>query len=66
MAFEYYLYQNELKNSVIIYSGLAKVCEFYIKDWTDLNPEVGHFIEGLMGDQMPTMKKKRSYDKFNL
>lgn len=68
MPFEYYVYQNELKNSVMVYSGLAKVCEFYIKDWTDLNPEVSHFIEGLMGESpsSPNMKKKRSYDKFNL
>jgi hypothetical protein len=50
----------------MVYSGLAKVCEFYISDWMDPNPEVGHFIEGLAGESPNMMKKKRSYDKFNL
>lgn len=47
LEFEYYLYQNESKNSVLVYSGTTRVCEFYIGDWTELNPEVTHFIEGL-------------------
>ena len=67
LAFEYYLYQNEQKNSVMVYSGMAKVCEFYINDWVDPSPEVGNFIEGLTGESSThNMKKKRSYDKFNL
>ena len=65
LAFEYYLFQNESKNSVIVYSGLAKVCEFYVNDWMDPNPEVGNFIQGLTGEER-NMKKKRSYDKFSL
>jgi hypothetical protein len=65
LAFEYYLYQNDTKNSVVVYSGPAKVCEFYISDWVDPNPEVGNFIQGLTGEVVD-MKKKRNYDKFNL
>ena len=68
LAFEYYLYQNEQKNSVMVFSGLSKVCEFYINDWVDPSPEVGNFIEGLTGENSNAhnMKKKRSYDQFNL
>lgn len=33
----------------MVYSGTAKVCEFYVNDWADPNPEVGVFIQGLTG-----------------
>ena len=49
----------------MVYSGTAKVCEFFVNDWNDPNPEVGTFIQGLTGEGH-SMKKKRSYDKFNL
>ena len=65
LAFEYYLFQNESKNSVIVYSRLAKVCEFYVNDWMDPNPEVGNFIQGLTEEER-NMMKKMSYDKFSL
>lgn len=59
------MYHNESKNSVTVYSGASKVCEFFVNDWTDPNPEVGTFVQGLTGETRD-MKKKRSYDKFSL
>lgn len=38
----------------MVYSGTAKVCEFYVNDWTDPNPEVGVFIQGLTGERIST------------
>jgi hypothetical protein len=49
ISFDYYLYQNELKNSVTVFSGKGKVCEFYVNDWNEPNPEIGVFIQGLLG-----------------
>ena len=42
----------------MVYSGTVKVCEFYVSDWTDPNPEVAVFIQGLTGTgyEMPTLE----------
>lgn len=46
--YQYYLYNNEQKESVIVYLGVKKVCEFFLADWNEPNPEIGVFIEGLI------------------
>jgi hypothetical protein len=53
LSYEHFLFQNESKNSVMIYSGISKVCEFYVNDWTEPNQEIGIFIEGLLGESAP-------------
>lgn len=37
LPYQHFLYQNESKNSVMVYSGTAKVCEFYVNDWSEPN-----------------------------
>ena len=36
--YPHYLHQNDSRDSVIVYSGLNKVCEFYVPSWSQPNP----------------------------
>jgi hypothetical protein len=45
--YTYYVFPNESKNSLIVYSGTGKVCEFYVSDWRHPNPEINVFIQGM-------------------
>lgn len=49
-SYDYYLFPNDSKNSLIVYSGAGRVCEFYVADWRNPNPEVSIFIQGIAGE----------------
>lgn len=58
--YEYYLFQNDLKNSVLVYTGTAKACEFYVSDWSRPNPEAALFISTLIKDSLILEESRRS------
>ena len=48
--YDYYLYPNDNKNSLIVYSGHGKVCEFYVSDWEHPNREIYVCMQGMAGE----------------
>lgn len=62
--YDYYLFQHDSKNSLLVYSGTTKVCEFYVTDWNDPNPEIAVFIQALTGDQPPHEESSRRSGEF--
>jgi hypothetical protein len=60
MQYDYYLYSNDKKNSLIVYSGHGKVCEFYVSNWERPNPEISVFIQGITGENAEESASRRS------
>ena len=61
--YPHYLHQHESKDSVIVYSGLSKVCEFYVPHWHQPNPEIAVFIQGMLGMSTPSAYHSTSHHR---